>query len=124
MKVLFLLSCFLCLNLQVSFGTDKEKKTSQIQGKATYYANKFVGRRTSNGEIYSHKKFTAAHKTLPFGTEVLVYNPKNGKSVTVIINDRGPFGKGLSIDLSKSAADQIGILGMGIAPVEISYSLN
>lgn len=97
--------------------------TIRKEGKATYYASKFVGRKTTSGAVYRHEKLTAAHKTLPFGTVVEVCNPKNGKSVRVLINDRGPFGKGLMIDLSQSAAREIGIIGLGIAKVEISYQL-
>lgn len=70
---------------------------------ASYYAKKFNGRQTASGEIFSHKKFTAAHKKLPFGTKLLVTNVKNGKSVIVTVNDRGPFGKGKEIDLSNQA---------------------
>ncbi|WP_026904174.1 septal ring lytic transglycosylase RlpA family protein [Pedobacter glucosidilyticus] len=123
MKVLLLLSTFLLMNFSISFSNDKEKNLVQKQVRATYYASKFVGRKTSSGQVYTHDKFTAAHKTLPFGTEVTVVNPKNGKSVIVVVNDRGPFGKGLAIDLSQSAAREIGIMGQGIATVEISYSL-
>jgi rare lipoprotein A len=93
-------------------------------GNATYYANKFVGRKTTSGQVYTHKKFTAAHKTLPFGTQVTVTNLSNQKSVVVIVNDRGPFGKGMMIDLSQSAAKEIGIYGKGFARCEISYEKN
>jgi rare lipoprotein A len=78
------------------------------QGIATYYADSFNGRRTSSGEIFDNNKMTAAHKTLPFGTYVIVTNPKNNKYVIVRINDRGPFNQ-YEIDLSKAAADKIGI---------------
>lgn len=74
---------------------------------ACYYASKFEGRKTANGEIFSNKKLTAAHKTLSFGTKVRVTNLVNSKSVDVVINDRGPFTKGLEIDLSKKAFDLI-----------------
>jgi rare lipoprotein A len=93
-------------------------------GKATYYASKFVGRRTTSGEVYRHEKFTAAHKTLPFGTQVTVTNLSNQKSVVVIVNDRGPYGKGMMIDLSQGAAKEIGLYGKGVATCEISYELN
>lgn len=89
--------------------------------KATYYANKFEGRRTTSGQRYRQAKLTAAHKTLPFGTLVMVTNPQNGKFVRVVINDRGPFGRGLSLDLSKSAAKAIGLFSKGVGMVEISY---
>ncbi len=93
-------------------------------GKATYYASKFEGRRTTNGEKFSNKKYTAAHRTLPFGTVVCVTNPVNGKSVEVRVNDRGPFNRSLMIDITQTAAKKIGIYGKGIAKVEIVYSKN
>ncbi|WP_294736700.1 septal ring lytic transglycosylase RlpA family protein [uncultured Flavobacterium sp.] len=74
---------------------------------ASYYANKFNGRKTASGEKFSNSKLTAAHKKLPFGTKVKVTNKANGKSVVVKINDRGPFVKGRHIDLSKKAFMQI-----------------
>jgi rare lipoprotein A len=90
-------------------------------GKASYYADKFEGRRTASGETYHKNGLTAAHRTLPFGTKVKVLNISNGKSVTVRINDRGPFSQGRVIDLSKKAAKRIGILTTGVAVVEIKY---
>ncbi|GGD21456.1 septal ring lytic transglycosylase RlpA family protein [Flavobacterium orientale] len=74
---------------------------------ASYYADKFNGRKTANGEIFDNKKNTAAHKTLPFGTLIRVTNEANGKSILVTINDRGPFTKGREIDLSKKAFREI-----------------
>lgn len=71
--------------------------------KASYYHDKFNGRKTASGATFDNKKQTAAHKKLPFGTEVKVTNKANGKWVRVIINDRGPFSKGREIDLSKKA---------------------
>ena len=90
-------------------------------GKATYYADKFEGRKTANGEIFDQSKNTAAHKTLPFGTKVTVVNLNNGKKVKVRINDRGPFVTGRIIDLSKKAAKKIDLLTAGVANVEIRY---
>jgi len=69
----------------------------------SYYADKFHGRRTASGKIFDNQKFTAAHKTLPFGTRLKVTNQANGKSVEVIVIDRGPFTKGRELDLSKAA---------------------
>ncbi len=89
------------------------------EGYASYYSDYFEGRKTANGEIYDHNKLTAAHKTLPFGTEVLVENLNNNKSVIVVINDRGPFHKKRIIDLSLSAADSLGILHKGVGKVFI-----
>ena len=74
---------------------------------ASYYHNKFNGRKTASGETFSNTKLTAAHKTLSFGTTVKVTNIVNNKSVIVKINDRGPFTKGREIDLSKKAFDEI-----------------
>ena len=90
-------------------------------GKASYYADKFNGRKTANGEIFSNSKLTAAHKTLPFGTRVRVTNLRNGKSVKVRINDRGPFVAGRMIDLSKEAAKKMDMVNSGIGNVKIKY---
>ena len=90
-------------------------------GKASYYADKFEGRKTANGEIFDQSKITAAHKTLPFGTSVTVKNLSNGKTVKVRINDRGPFVAGRIIDLSKKAAKKIDLVNAGVANVEIRY---
>jgi rare lipoprotein A len=89
-------------------------------GIASYYANKFEGRRTANGERYQKKYFTAAHRTLPFGTLLKVTNPKNHKWVIVRVNDRGPFKKKRIIDLSYRAAKHLGLTkGKGLAKVYI-----
>lgn len=79
---------------------------------ACYYANKYNGRKTANGERFSNSKLTAAHRKLPFGTKVKVTNPANNKSVVVVINDRGPFSGGFDIDLTKKAYDQIVTKGL------------
>ena len=88
-------------------------------GKASWYGGFFHGRRTSSGERYDMNEFTAAHKELPFGTMVLVTRLDNSKSVAVKITDRGPFVRGRIIDLSRSAADSLGMLGKGVASVKI-----
>ena len=90
-------------------------------GKASYYADKFNGRKTANGEIFRNRKKTAAHKTLPFGTKVKVTNLRNGRSVKVRINDRGPFVAGRQIDLSKKAARKIGMIQEGVGQVKLEY---
>jgi rare lipoprotein A len=77
------------------------------KAKASYYANKFNGKKTASGERFSNSKLTAAHRKLPFGTKVKVTNIANGKWVMVVINDRGPFSGGFDIDLSKKAFDKI-----------------
>ena len=95
------------------------KSTHKIIGLASFYGAKFNGRRTASGEKYNHNALTAAHKTLPFGSKVQVTNVRNGKSVVVRINDRGPFVKGRIIDLSKAAAKQIGLGHSGTARVKL-----
>lgn len=88
-------------------------------GVASYYGRRFHGRLTANGERFDMNAMTAAHKTLPFGTRVRVTNPRNGRSVTVRINDRGPFIKGRTIDLSRGAAERIGMITSGHARVQL-----
>ncbi|WP_139802441.1 septal ring lytic transglycosylase RlpA family protein [Aurantimonas sp. 22II-16-19i] len=88
-------------------------------GNASYYGTRFHGRRTANGERFNMNAMTAAHKSLPFGTKVRVTNRRNGKSVVVRINDRGPYAHGRVIDLSKAAASRIGMIHSGTAPVQI-----
>ena len=87
------------------------------QGKASYYARKFTGRKTASGERMHHDSLTCAHRTYPFGTKLKVTNPANGQSVIVRVTDRGPYVKGRIIDLSARAAREIGIIAQGIAPV-------
>jgi rare lipoprotein A len=112
------ISIFTALLMIISpfgFAQNKESQT----GKASYYADKFQGRKTSSGEEYDQNKLTAAHNTLPFNTKVKVTNLKNNKSVIVRINDRGPFSKGRIIDLSKAAAEKIDLIRDGVAEVRI-----
>lgn len=91
----------------------------QQQGIASWYGRDFHGRKTSNGEIYNMYAMTAAHKTLPLGVNVRVTDLKNGRSVVVRVNDRGPFVAGRIIDLSYAAARELGIVDSGTAPVRI-----
>ncbi|HON89058.1 MAG TPA: septal ring lytic transglycosylase RlpA family protein [Spirochaetia bacterium] len=86
-------------------------------GTASWYGAEFHGRKTANGELFDKNSFTAAHKTLPFGTIVLVRNLANDREVIVRINDRGPFVKGRIIDLSEAGARELGMLGTGTAQV-------
>lgn len=89
-------------------------------GVASWYGPDFHGKQTASGEIYDKYAFTAAHKTLPFGTRVRVTSLDTGASTTVVINDRGPFKSGRIIDLSYSAAKEIGMVGRGTARVRIN----
>ncbi|MDY6902758.1 MAG: septal ring lytic transglycosylase RlpA family protein [Cyanobacteriota bacterium] len=91
----------------------------RFRGIASFYGAYFAGRKTASGERFNPSKMTAAHKTLPFGTRVRVTNMRNGRSVVVRINDRGPFIRGRVIDLSRGAAGVIGMIGRGIAPVRV-----
>ena len=90
-----------------------------IKGKASYYADKFHGRRTANGEQYHKDSMTCAHMRYPFGTMLRVRHTGNGKEVIVKVNDRGPYSSRYIIDLSKAAAREIGILNSGYGEVEI-----
>jgi rare lipoprotein A len=92
---------------------------SEQSGTASYYADSLTGRPTASGEPYNPAALTAAHRTLPFGTMVEVTR-EDGRKVVVRINDRGPFGKKKRIiDLSRSAADQLGIIRAGVARVTV-----
>ncbi|MDM7324706.1 MAG: septal ring lytic transglycosylase RlpA family protein [Thermus sp.] len=96
------------------------KGTSWVQeGLAVWYGPGFHGKRTASGEVYDMHALTAAHPTLPFGTRVRVTNLKNGRSVVVRINDRGPFGGKYIIDLSHAAAKAIGALSATPVRVEV-----
>ncbi|MCK5380473.1 MAG: septal ring lytic transglycosylase RlpA family protein, partial [Candidatus Latescibacteria bacterium] len=88
-------------------------------GEASYYADKFHGRKTANGEIFNMHAMTAAHRKLSFDTKLRVTNLANGMSVVVRINDRGPFVKGRIIDLSYGAAKKIGLVQSGVAKVKL-----
>jgi rare lipoprotein A len=90
-------------------------------GLASWYGPRFHGKRTASGEIFNQHDFTAAHRTLPWGSKVKVTNTANGKSVEVRINDRGPFGRGRIIDLSRAAARVLGMMGSGIITVRIEW---
>ncbi|WP_215224514.1 septal ring lytic transglycosylase RlpA family protein [Echinicola shivajiensis] len=110
--VIFLLS---------SCASISHKGSRSEKGLASYYANKFNGRKTASGERYRPSELTAAHRTLPFGTLVKVENLQNGKTVKVRINDRGPFVSGRVIDLSKKAARKINMIQEGVVPVRLKY---
>jgi rare lipoprotein A len=96
-----------------------EKPSFTQNGLATFYANKFQGKRTAYGERYDKNKFTAAHMTLPHNTMVKVTNVENGKSVIVRINDRGPHGANRVIDVSGIAANELDIVRKGIGKVRV-----
>ena len=99
--------------------SEGEKLIPYEEGTASWYGKKFHGRLTANGEVYNMYAMTAAHKTLPLGSVVVVENLENGKKVKVKINDRGPFVKGRIIDMSYAAAKKLGFAEKGLARVRI-----
>ena len=90
-----------------------------ITGIASYYGGKFHGKRTASGEVFNKNAMTAAHRSLPFGTKVKVTNLRNGRTVLVRVNDRGPHVRGRIIDLSQAAAKKIGLSHAGTARVKL-----
>jgi rare lipoprotein A len=89
--------------------------------RASWYGPQFHGKQTSSGEIFNMYSYTAAHKTLPFGTKLRVTNTENGRSTQVLVNDRGPFVEGRDIDLSYQSAKEIGMVEKGVGTVEVDY---
>ena len=108
---------FLCL-LMISLDTFAQSTFIET-GTASYYADKFNGRKTASGSIFNNSALTAAHKKLPFGTVLKVTNIENDLSVVVTVNDRGPYAHGRVIDLSKAAAIQLDMIKKGLAEVRI-----
>jgi rare lipoprotein A len=98
---------------------ERRRAVYSQRGIASWYGQDFHGNATASGEIYNMYDLTAAHKTLPLGTSVMVTNLENHRSVSVKINDRGPFVKGRIIDLSYAAARSVGMVEKGTARVEI-----
>lgn len=117
-----LLALFALLAGCASSRVDSPKVASggyRAEGKASYYGARHHGNKTASGERFDQNALTAAHRSLPFGSRVLVTNLRNDKSVVVRINDRGPYSKGRLIDLSHKAAEQIDMLRAGIVPVRV-----
>jgi len=108
------------LLLFVGIQAEARVSVGQTQsGIASYYHDRFQGRKTASGARYNKNTLSAAHKTLPLGTRVEVTNPHNGKRVVVRINDRGPYVKGRVIDLSRAAARKNGLIKKGVTRVKI-----
>lgn len=105
--------------VEVAPGLEVKKGCKVEKGIASWYGGRFHGRRTANGEIYDLFKFTAASRTLPLGTYVLVRNEENGRVITVRINDRGPYVGGRIIDLSQASAYKLGMMYDGVAMVQV-----
>lgn len=105
--------------VEVAPGIEVLKGCKVERGIASWYGGRFHGRRTASGEPYNLFKFTAASRTLPLGTYVIVRNEENGRVITVRINDRGPYVDGRIIDLSQAAAYKLGMMFRGIAMVQV-----
>ena len=99
------------------FGQSSDHPDYSAEGQASYYGAKHHGKRTASGERFDMNDLTAAHPNLPFGTRLTVHNPRNGRSVTVRVNDRGPHTGRRIIDLSRAAAKAIGLVGVGTGTV-------
>ncbi len=112
-KLFVLMSLILFLGASVFSSVYKSEVT------ASYYAEKFHGKKTSNGEIFNMYSYTCAHKSLPFNTVLKVTNLSNGKTVNVRVNDRGPFVQNREIDLSKAAAVKLDMIKTGTAKVKL-----
>jgi len=93
---------------------------SSQSGKASWYGPGFQGRKTANGERFNMNAYSAAHRTLAFGTKICVENLKNGRGVTVRVNDRGPFIRGRVVDVSRQAARTLGMVKSGTASVRVA----
>lgn len=106
---------FVVVNTHASIGLQSPGPAQA--GMASYYHDRFHGQRTASGTPYDKHRFSAAHRTLPLGTQVRVTDARSGESVVVRINDRGPFGRGRVIDLSRAAAREIGLTRKGVAKV-------
>ena len=121
---LFIPSLFILFSLTACSSRPSAKTAGGVssggeRGLASWYGREFDGLPTASGETFRPEKISAAHRTLPLGTIVDVLNEKNGKTVRVKINDRGPFVAGRIVDLSKAAAQEIGSVGDGVVPVTL-----
>ena len=115
---LFFLVFLLSLNTSKIFCQSVSDSLENSEN-ASFYHDRFQGQETSSGETYNKNDFTAAHKTLPFNTFLLVTNQLNNKSVVVRVNDRGPFKKSRVVDLTRSAAIKIDMVPFGVVPVKV-----
>ena len=119
MLVLTMLTGCSATSTTASSKTIEYSSSHSLVGQASWYGNKYHGKLTASGEKYNMRAYTAAHKTLPFGTIVRVINTANNKAVDVKINDRGPFVKGRVIDLSQKAFGKIASTNQGVVPIRV-----
>jgi len=117
--ILFISNCGVVPKTKVRTTGSKGSNNAIETGVASWYGPNFHGKLTANGETYDMDGMTAAHRTLPFNSEVVVENLENEKSIKVRINDRGPFAKDRIIDLSRAAATELDMLGPGTARVRL-----
>ncbi len=110
----------LLLFIFLSFKYSYSQFPKYLYGTISYYGDEFKGKRTASGELFDPNKYTAAHRELPFGSEILVENLENGRKVKLIVNDRGPFVANRILDVSKIAAEELGFLRKGTAYAKIT----
>ena len=122
--LLLILACTACQEKDAKTVAAPVKKEAGFEqrGKASFYSRKFHGKETASGETFNNNELVAAHKTLPLGTRVKVTNLENDRAVVVRINDRGPHSPSRIVDLSRAAAQSLGLLGLGIKPVAITLA--
>ncbi|MFD2239225.1 septal ring lytic transglycosylase RlpA family protein [Aureimonas populi] len=121
-RMAFALACLTCTLSTASMAVPALAEPAVVRtvsGPASWYGPGFHGRKTANGERFDMNGLTAAHRSLPFGTKVRVTNRNNGRTVTVRINDRGPFHGNRVIDLSRAAASRLGIVSSGVGSVRL-----
>lgn len=119
LKLVIIALFTITLNAQSSDNDNNNETTKCMTGQCSWYGAKFNGKKTASGEKFDNTKFTAAHKTLPFGTKLKITDKKSGKNVIVTVNDRGPFVKSRVLDISSSAAQELGVINKGIFTAEI-----
>ena len=120
MKKTLISAVMLASTVPFASTTSADSGIGHVQkGIASYYHDSLHGRKTASGQRYNKHRLSAAHKTLPLGTKIRVTDTKTGRSIVVRVNDRGPFVKGRVVDLSKAAAQELGIINRGIAKVDV-----
>lgn len=117
MRIRFVASALFSVVISASMAHANGQSSKAVVGKASWYK---CCKRTANGERFNPDGLTAAHRTLPFGSKVLVENIKTGKAVVVRINDRGPFKRSRVIDVSRGAAKQLGMIGSGVTSIRMT----
>mgnify|MGYP001179533344 CR=1 FL=1 len=107
------------INEEANQNTSVVSYVNRGKMKVSWYGPRFHGKTTANGEVFDQSAFTAAHKTYRFGTLLKITNPNSNQSVVVRVNDRGPYTSGREIDVSKAAANELGLIGNGVAKMKV-----